>query len=661
MHSKRSLKEIRTWPEMSNLMDSNHIVHFFLDLFRLQVGLPEPDPRFMSVRALTDPENSEEVTYELKITHEGKNNARRMSLCRLGNEGESKGTCYKVIYDDLLVLKIPPEPVFDFGQYLKSIELERRIANRLSPEVACVSPSIGAILKKIPEFQNDGDLSEEAYEKMITRRLNQFPSLQRYLKIRGTFVLFMNLSKHSFFDQVISNMHRHEELLRYGIAGSLDTMGSLLAFETVFGESNDTLFFSFSNLQEDYLLAMDNLLRQHGKNSHDIPEYRKKQWMFDQLAGKEIEDEQYQLSDAFILERKRMAKQVFSRNKKAISRFIDLLRSDIRKTNYNRNRNIAGGIISNFVELLFHLKEKNAAIRDLKPDNMFLVGDSDNPDFFLASADKYSLGLIDLETSVNFEKATAIQQPILAGTPFFATPSHIFENDILEEVFHDVQHPFYLQDWFAAVGVIYNVATGKTLFEKTSKLLAEMVRVRSKAITNGEPLAEVLKNASWVFWHTACAEFRKIQASDDSFLKSISLSLGGMERDMLLEETLACEGLLLDQIKRAILHQSFFKGDKARKNLEMASADQLAVILENWRIGKNVPEISAGVKTEIVPFLRCLTHLKKCRATLSQLLPIFQEKDSNITAQNLMVQLFRLVFFFMYRPEWTNRKHPESF
>ena len=56
------------------------------------------------------------------------------------------------------------------------------------------------------------------------------------------------------------------------------------------------------------------------------------------------------------------------------------------------------------MELLFHLKEKNAAIRDLKPDNMFLVGDSDNPDTFLTSGENYSLGLIDLETSVNFEK-----------------------------------------------------------------------------------------------------------------------------------------------------------------------------------------------------------------------------------------------------------------
>ena len=646
---------------MSSLPDSNHIVHFFLDLYRLQIGLPEPDPRLMSARALTDPKNSREITYELKVSHRGKNNVRRMSLCRLGDEVVSKSICYKVIYDDLLVLKIPPEPVVDFDQYLQSIELERRISNRLSPEVACVSPSLTAILKKNPEFRNDDDLPRDAYENNITHRLKQSPSLQQYLKIRGTFVLFMSLSKHLFFDQVISKMHQQGELLRNTIAGSLHTMNDILAFENAFGEGKDDLFFSFVNLQHHYLLGMDQLLQQHGKDSNDIPEYRKKQWMFDQLAGKNIDDERYQLPEAFILGRKRVGKRIFSQQKKVITQFIQLIQSDIQNTRLNRNRNVAEGIISNFAVLLFHLKEKDTAIRDLKPDNMFLVGDSDNPDIFLASALNYSLGLIDLETSVNFHKTGALEQPILAGTPFFATPSHIFENHILKEAFGDAPRTLYLQDWFAAVGIIYNVVTGKTLFEKTGQLLWEVVRVRSKAITNDESLEEVLKNTSWVFWHTACAEFKERMTSEQSVFKSISLSLGAMERDMLMKETLACEQLLQDQIERCILDQSFFQGEKAHRSLYMAGAEKIVATLEKWHIGKNVPETPAEIKTDIIIFLRGLAHLKKSHAALAQLRPLFQENNTEITAQHLIVQLFHLVFFFMYRPEWSNRKHPESF
>jgi hypothetical protein len=83
----------------------------------------------------------------------------------------------------------------------------------------------------------------------------------------------------------------------------------------------------------------------------------------------------------------------------------------------------------------------------------------------------------------------------------------------------------------------------------------------------------------------------------------------------------------------------------------MASAEKIAATLENWRIGKDVPETTPEIQTNIMVFLRCLAHLKKCHAALSQLRPLFQEDNSEITAQHLMIQLFRLVFFFMYRPE----------
>ncbi len=645
---------------MNHPPDSNHIVHFFLDLYRLQVGLPEPDLRLMSAHALTDPQKSREITYELNVTHRGKGHSRRMSLCQLGDDAASKSTCYKIIYDDLLVLKIPPQPVVDFDRYLQNIEWERRISSQLAPEVACVNPSLGAILKKFPEFQNDNELSQTASEKIITRRLKESPDLQRYLKIRGTFVLFMNLSKHLFFDQVIGKMHQQGDQLSDTIAGSLDIMGDIQAFEATFGKGNDAIFFNFANLQNtSYLREMDRLLQQHGKDSHEVPEYRKRQWMFDQLAGKDIDNERDQLPEAFILNRKRIGARIFSREKKAIAQFFQLIRSEIRKTTDIRNRNIAGGIISNLMEMLFHLREKDTAIRDLKPDNMFLAGNSDNPDFFLTSADQYALGLIDLETSVNFDKTKALEQPILAGTPFFATPSHLFENRYLAEVFHDVPKTLYLQDWFAAVGIIYNVVTGKTLFEKTGQLLPEVFRVRSKAIAKGEPPADVLKHAGWAFWHTACAEFRKAMVTNQAIFKSIFLSLGEREKEMLLAETLGAECLLLNQIKRSILNQSFFKGDQVRKNMVMASAEKIADLEKNWPTGKDAQKASPELNSEIMAFLRCLAHLKKSRATVLQLRPLFEKESSSMTAQHLVFQLFRLVFFFMYRPEWTPRKHPE--
>jgi len=93
----------------------------------------------------------------------------------------------------------------------------------------------------------------------------------------------------------------------------------------------------------------------------------------------------------------------------------------------------------------------------------------------------------------------------------------------------------------------------------------------------------------------------------------------------------------------------------------MANAEKIFAVEKNWRTGKNVSKTSPEGNAEVAVFLRCLAHLKKCHEILSQLLPVFQKNGSNITAQQLIFQLFRLVFFFMYRPEWTNRKHPELF
>jgi len=93
---------------MSHMPNPNHIVYFFLDLYRRQVGLPEPDPHAMSAYPLESPSNAGDVAYELKVSHEGRTHTRRMSLCRLSGDVESRSTCYKVIYVNLLVLKVPP-------------------------------------------------------------------------------------------------------------------------------------------------------------------------------------------------------------------------------------------------------------------------------------------------------------------------------------------------------------------------------------------------------------------------------------------------------------------------------------------------------------------------------------------------------------------------
>ncbi|MEZ4604972.1 MAG: hypothetical protein R2861_16690 [Desulfobacterales bacterium] len=68
-----------------------------------------------------------------------------MSICQLGDTVESKSTIYKVIYDDQLVIKIPPKPFTNFAKYLKYINNERHI-------VSCLTPPSNLCLPAFPRF-----------------------------------------------------------------------------------------------------------------------------------------------------------------------------------------------------------------------------------------------------------------------------------------------------------------------------------------------------------------------------------------------------------------------------------------------------------------------------------------------------------------------------
>jgi len=129
-------------------------------------------------------------------------------------------------------------------------------------------------------------------------------------------------------------------------------------------------------------------------------------------------------------------------------------------------------------------------MRDFKPDNILVTGDPEKNPNFLSSSDEYQLGLIDVETAVLYENPgdDKIEQPQLGGTPLFATPSQLFKNTVLQEVYGDVSTILYLQDWYAAIVMIYLVVTGERLFEKTAMRLPAIIRVIEKEQKAKDPV-----------------------------------------------------------------------------------------------------------------------------------------------------------------------------
>ena len=65
-------------------------------------------------------------------------------------------------------------------------------------------------------------------------------------------------------------------------------------------------------------------------------------------------------------------------------------------------------ITTNLLDVLAWFRKKRVSMRDLKPDNLFVAGDPARYPLFLRSVEEFSLGIIDVETAVDFEKSTLL-------------------------------------------------------------------------------------------------------------------------------------------------------------------------------------------------------------------------------------------------------------
>lgn len=495
---------------ISNNSDIVNVAEFCLNLYKLQSDAPKSAPS--KIIPVNPQSNGPDYIYELHVYLESENKyaSRRMTIATLGEGSGSKSKCFKVIYDNLIVVKIPPSPITDFDEYIGSVRAETRIAVQLAPKIEFVAPGVTAILKKIHAFPDGSALSPVELEKKYVEWLKENSEFQEYLKIEDAFVFFMDLSKYSFLSQVVDTIHNKKVFKRRiyeEIIGSHNLLWDILGFEGKYGSENLSICFDMNRIYSDYETKIRTLIKKH---RHFASAYEKQKWFLVYLAHNKVKEEDG-LPSGFISDLNLLLGKIIKENQKNISAYKKAIWNYISKTTFIQNKTKISGIITNLISLLASLKERGVAIRDLKPDNLFVVGDSERP------AKDYSLGLIDFETAVKFghpgmdKTHQKIEQPLLAGTPSYSTPSHLFKNRLLENVFDDLPRILYLQDWQASVGMIYNIVTGECLFENTKKVLSKITSAARKAAIKKRSLTDVFKKGSHIFWKNAVNEFKEKQ------------------------------------------------------------------------------------------------------------------------------------------------------
>ncbi|MCK7507684.1 MAG: hypothetical protein MZV70_28985 [Desulfobacterales bacterium] len=262
--------------------------------------------------------------------------------------------------------------------------------------------------------------------------LRKNPEHQDYLKIKGTFVFFMDLSRYYFLSHIIDGLHD---------LGGADPVRDQLhrRADPLPGEVQGTLRRAKTNrwvLKSATCITsarptVRQLLKNSGKSADRdaLPH----PGLVPELPGKEATSAKRTRrcppdggSPA-----SRPSSRGCSKNIANPWRLtLGAIRSFAGACRLEQNRQIIAGIVTNLLDLLAWLSAKQVAMRDLKPDNLLVAGDPQNYPAFLRSAADYSLGFIDVETAVYFGKAeeNKIKQPLLGGTPYYATPSHLFPN-----------------------------------------------------------------------------------------------------------------------------------------------------------------------------------------------------------------------------------------
>ncbi len=636
---------------ISDNSDIVNVAEFCLSLYKLQFNAPKSAPsKIIPVNPRT---KGPDYIYELHVYLESENKcaSRRMTIATLGEGSGSKSKCFKVIYDNLMVVKIPPSPITDFDEYIGSVRAETRIAVQLAPKIEFVAPGVTAILRKIHIFPDGAALSPVELEKKYVEWLKENPEFQEYLKIKNAFVFFMDLSRYSFLSQVVDAIHNREAFkrrIREEIIGSHNLLWDILGFEGKYGSENLSICFDMNRIYSDYEMKIRTLTKTH---RHFVSAYEKQKWFLVYLAQNKVKEED-SLPSGFISDLNLLLGNIIKDNQKNISAYKKAIWDYISKTTFIQNRTKISGIITNIISLLASLRERGVAIRDLKPDNLFVVGDSERP------AKDYSLGLIDFETAVKFRSPDMdktrlkIEQPLLAGTPSYSTPSHLFKNKLLEDVFDDLSRILCLQDWQASVGMIYNIVTGECLFKKTRKVLPKITNAARKAVIKKQSLTDVFKKGSRIFWKNAVNEFREKTGTNAEILKAVEVAIPENAQKILLQDVVDEKNNIAEAIRKYVASQVVFRNKKNRQNLFQSSVHEISRYREKWEKGDNIPETSEKVRVKIITLLRDLEHLKLQAQVQDERIKLLEQAVPKMSAHELLEIMLNTVLNAMYNEEW---------
>lgn len=622
--------------------DEERIVEFFLNIYKIQLG--ETQQSRGRFKLLDSVVVDTRRTYELQVFHDKQWVSRRMSVGLAGDDSASRSKCFTVIYDHHFVIKVPQKPITEFEEYITAIESNREIVRKVTPR-ECIVPTVAAVLKMIHPFSESKQLTPEQLEEKYLDWLRKFPSFQAHLRIGNSYVFVMDLSRYFFLSHIINDFHDLPNKLYQEIVGYPDVIWENHGFEGRYAAENDEQLDAVRKVYQVFEERAQILLNKTAK--HKFPRFTLQKWFLIHLAGRELEVGHKDLPPERVEKINALLKNTLADNKDTIDDYRRTIRGCIQSVTVSQSMHQIAGLVTNLLDLLAWLRRRGVSMRDLKPDNLLIAGDKARYPEFLDTSENYSIGLIDVETAVAYgsENKRQVPQPILGGTPTYATPTHLMPNEALAACFQDAVRILYLQDWYAAVGIIYEMITGERLFDQTGKLIIGIKNVMCRNAGETAAQLELLKYASRMFWHSARSEMAKKAGEKKHILQRVTVGLTDDVRAMFLEELLMEKRCIIRRIKEVVAGQKVFMNEKTRRSLLVASRKKITQLKIKWN--KAHPDGGQGHRT-----LNDLEALKRAAEKNMQLTTLLEDPSSTAAAYELLYFMFEVVQKAMYRETW---------
>ena len=625
------------------------IVRFFLNLFKHQIGAePDAPAEFVPLRSKTAGPNH---IYELRVKHLADWAKRRMTIGPLGEESGSKSKCYYVIYDVHMVVKIPSRPIADFEEYIDSIKKEVDIVNKLIPK-ECIIPKVSAILGLIHRFPYSEAIPPERLEDRYINWLRKSTEYQQYLKINNTFVYVMDLSRYYFLSHILDELHDMKNLIAREIIENGHTIWEPAKFKGRYGTENDAIV-EIRDIFNRNDAEIRHLLDKAGVRT-SVSNYQIQSWFCSHLAANQVPANGDGFPDKFVIELNRLLTKSMKDNSNVVDAYRKIIKDYIFRSSFEQNKPQMAAVTANLLDILGWFREKRVSMRDLKPDNLFVAGDPARYPLFLKSALEFSIGIIDVETAVDFEKSKhkKAKQPMLGGTPFYATPSHFVKNEIINYKFKNLGKILHLQDWHATLIMIYKVITGGLLFEQSARLFGEVRNLIVKANKPGGHQTDVFEEASRIFWHSAVSEFQLKIAESEKSLKAVLVDLTDIVKYMFGKALIKEKKSIVKEINKCVDSQTIFEKAHIRDLLLRCSYAKTCQFKADLETNARRSGDLSTPRTEAITFLHKLADLKALFGQHVYVQKLLSQSRQKMSAYDILTFMFNVVFHNMYRSEW---------